>query len=83
MEAEILFVSPADMETAMPTLRGLGFEIDFLHDKVDDLGPTIWCRIRIVSELGQSEFLNWVLTLVVPFRGDVYEAGYAQPTGFA
>ena len=83
MEAEILFLSPAGMEAAMPTLRGLGFEVEILDDRIDDFGPTIWCRIRIRSELGQSEFLHWVLTLVDPHRGDVYEAGYAQPPAFA
>ena len=70
-------MSPAGMEEAMPTLRGLGFEIEIINDRFDDCGPTsipgpLLYRIR--SELGLSEFMHWVLSLVDPFRGDVYEA---------
>jgi hypothetical protein len=83
MEAELLFLTAADMERAIPTLIELGFKIEVLHDRIDDLGPTIWCRAWIVSDLSQEQFLDWVLSLVDPFRGDVYEAGFAHPPGFA
>ena len=53
----------------MPTLVSLGFEVEILHyHRIDDLDP-IWCRIRIRSELGQDEFLDWVLSLVDLFGG--------------
>jgi hypothetical protein len=79
MEAEILFLDPNDVSPGSAALMELGFEEVEVLDYVDDYGPTVWIRAKIASSLAPEQFLLWVADIVEPLRGDVVEAGHADP----
>jgi hypothetical protein len=80
MEADILFLDPANLGPATAVLTAAGFEVENLTgpDWIDEAGPTVFCRIRVTSELG-DRFMDWVQDLIEPFDGDCIEAGLADP----
>ena len=79
MQADILYLDPAEARPGVAILIAQGFEVEPLVDWVDEAGPTVFYRIRIATELDESAFFDWVQTLVDPFDGDTIEAGLADP----
>jgi hypothetical protein len=65
-----------DPEAAMAALRAQGLEVVIVDDD-----PTLCLEVHGVSELRPSEFLDWMHSIVEPFKGYVEEAGYANPPG--
>ena len=44
MDAEILFLDPADVEPAIAELIALGFSVKIREDMIDEGGPTVFIR---------------------------------------
>jgi hypothetical protein len=78
MEAEILFLDPADRDPCIAALKAHGFEVE-IFDWIDDYGPTVWIMGRTDYDDAGDRFSDWVLSLVEPLGGDVVEAGLANP----
>jgi hypothetical protein len=83
MEAEILFLEPADLGPGITELRKLGFAVELLP-WVDEhegtrLSDAIWIKAQIESELDEDRFFNWVHGIVDPLGADLLEAGLAHP----
>jgi hypothetical protein len=79
MQADVLFLDPADATPGIAALSERGFEIEPLTDWVDECGPTVFFRIRITSELGEDRFHDWVQDIVDRYNGDCIEAGFEFP----
>ena len=79
MVADLLFLDPNDVNAGTAALIEHGFDVEVL-DLVDPYGPTVFLRARIMSELNDYSFLDWVNKLVSELKlsGDVIEAGYAD-----
>jgi hypothetical protein len=78
MTAEILFDCPERMKPAIAHLTELGFEVevlDWVGPELDD--DHVWVLATIRCELDQNEFLDWMMSIVEPFHGDVVDAGDA------
>ena len=72
--AEILFLNPTDVATAVAALAAVGckFEID-PDAEPDPCGPTVFGWITGTTELGENELDDWLLAIVDPLGGDVDE----------
>jgi hypothetical protein len=79
MQADVLFLDPAEAKPGIAVLVKHGFDIEPLTDWVDEAGPTVFFRIWITTELDEDHFHRWVDSLVDPFDGDCIEAGRADP----
>jgi hypothetical protein len=79
MEAEILFLDPANVDLGVVALAERDFAVQ-VSDWVDPFGPTIWVTASITTDLTEGEFFDWVARLVAPLGGDVVEAGLADPS---
>jgi hypothetical protein len=75
MNAELLFLDPDDLDTAMPKLIEHGLTITRLDDWVDPCGPTVWIIASLSTELDQDGFFDWIKNIVDPLDGDVVVAG--------
>jgi hypothetical protein len=87
MEAELMFDHPNGRDLAVAELTKLGFNVEIL-DWVDEyegvlLTPTVWIKVRGVSELSQDEFMTEMGHLAEQFGGDCNEAGFADPQSAA
>jgi hypothetical protein len=49
-------------------------------DHIDPYGPTVWINAKVVSELDDSRFHDWVRSIVEPLGGDANEAGECGPS---
>lgn len=82
MEAEVLFLDPADEGPCVAKLTELGFIVERL-DWTDPHGPTVWVMARIDVEFDDMfadvRFFDWVTSIVEPLGGDVVKAGFACP----
>jgi hypothetical protein len=83
MYAELLFDNPEARDRAIVELNKLGLVVELL-DWVDEhegvvLSPTVWIKVRGLSELNQDEFFDEMAHLADRFNGDVYEAGLQNP----
>jgi hypothetical protein len=79
MQADVLYLDPAEARPGIAVLVKQGFDVEPLVDWIDECGPTVFYRIRINSTLDESAFFDWVQSLVDPFDGDTIEAGLADP----
>jgi hypothetical protein len=79
MQADVLFLDPADLNPGIAALVELGFEVENLDDWIDEAGPTVFLRVRITTEVDEHHFLDWLQSIVEPVGGDVVEAGLADP----
>jgi hypothetical protein len=79
MQADILFLDPAEAKPGIAVLIQHGFEIEPLTDWVDEAGPTVFFRIRINTEIDEDHFMDFVQDLVDRYGGDCIEAGLADP----
>jgi hypothetical protein len=57
MSAEIIFLDPDDMSSAVPKLVDQGFDVEVL-DWADDYSPARWIMAAITTELGEHAFLD-------------------------
>jgi hypothetical protein len=78
MQADVLYLNPADAKPGVAVLVKQGFDVEPLVDWIDEAGPTVFYRIKINSELDEDHFHDWVQSLVDPFDGDCIEAGLAD-----
>jgi hypothetical protein len=83
MYAELLFDNPAARDHAIVELNKLGLDVELL-DWVDEyegvvLTPTVWVKVRGLSELNQDEFFNQMARLADQHSGDIYEGGLENP----
>ena len=76
MDAEILFLDPADVGPAIAELTALGFSVEIHEDMIDEGGPTVFIRAVVITEHDDSTFFEWVQAIVEPLGGDVTEAGF-------
>ena len=67
MTAEVLFLDPNDARRGINELVDHGFEIEVLHDWIDDVGPTVFLFATISTELEWDGFFSWVSELVDRF----------------
>jgi hypothetical protein len=79
MQADVLFLDPADANPGIAALIEHGFDVEHLVDWVDEAGPTVFFRIRLTTELGEDRFHDWVQGIVDLHNGDCIEAGLADP----
>jgi hypothetical protein len=77
MSAEILFLNPNDVSSGCAELIERDFAVEALDgdDWIDECGPTVFVRARIITDIGEDHFLDWVQAIVEPLGGDVMEAG--------
>ena len=80
MEAEILFLDPADVSHACEALTKRGFEVKVLDGRVDPCGPTVWinAKIAVDTKYGEDDFFDEMLEVVKLLRSDLVEAGRAD-----
>jgi hypothetical protein len=78
MEVEVLFLDPNAVGPSSAVLSEHGFDVEVL-DWTDPHGPTVWLKGRIMSELDEDRFFDWVMSIVEPLHGDVVEAGLSNP----
>lgn len=78
MDAEILFLDPADVNPAIAELIKRDFRVEIYEDMIDEAGPTVFIRATGFSEHDNSTFFEWVQAIVEPLGGDVTEAGFAD-----
>jgi hypothetical protein len=78
MEAEILFLDPADVNAGVAALTARGFEVEVM-DWVDPGGPTVWIMARIATGLSQDAFFEYIHDIAEELNGDVVEAGLQFP----
>jgi hypothetical protein len=78
MDAEILFLDPADVNPAIAELITRDFSVEIHEEMIDEAGPTVFIRAVVISEHDDSTFHNWVQKIVEPLGGDVWEAGHAD-----
>jgi hypothetical protein len=79
MSAEILFPDPNAMNACVAELIERDFEVELLPDLIDPCGPTVWIYARVITDIEEDDFLDWMQGFVEPFGGDVYEAGLDTP----
>ena len=79
MQADILYLDPAEAKPGVAVLIEQGFDVEPLIDWIDEAGPTVFFRIFLSTALDEDRFHAWVQSLVDPFDGDCIEAGYADP----
>ena len=86
MEAEILFLTAADLHPAVAALARLGFSIELMdwtdEGSRDEPATATWIIVGRESELDQSSFLKWMMNIVEPLGGDVVTAGRAPLSRF-
>jgi hypothetical protein len=82
MQADVLFLNPADVAEGSALLLEYGFDtVEHLHDCIDMCGPTAFIRVWITTELDEESFFNWIRKLVenLNLDADLVEAGLADP----
>ena len=78
MDAEVLFLDPADVGPATAELAALGFKVKIHKDMVDPASPAVFTRIVGFTELDQLSFFHWMQGVVERFGGDTSDAGFAH-----
>jgi hypothetical protein len=78
MQADILFLDPADVNPGVAELIENDFDVQIL-DLIDPYGPTVWIRAWAVTELDASAFFDRTQAIIEPLEGWLYEAGLADP----
>jgi hypothetical protein len=79
MTAEVIIDNPNDLNEVTAALIEEGFDVEFLHDWIDDGGSkVIWLLVDARTEVDQDEFFAWVGAIVAPF-GDIIEGGLCSP----
>jgi hypothetical protein len=79
MLADFCFCNPHDADPATTVLVEHGFDVENLDDRIDEYGPTVFIRARLITELDEDHFFNWVQSIVEPLGGDIIEAGLVDP----
>jgi hypothetical protein len=79
MEALIMFLDPNDVGEGSAVLIEHGFDVEVAEDWMDDYGPAMWVRGRIITDLAEDRFFGWVENIVEPPRGQIDGAGLSGP----
>ena len=74
METDVMFLDPDDVGPGSAALIEHDFDVEVL-DCIDDYGPAVWVRARIMTDLDGVRFLDWVRNIVEPLNGDVSDVG--------
>ena len=75
MSAEVIFLNRDDVEPAITQLSACGLQSERLDWVDPHSDETRWIMARMLIELSQEDFFDWVGNLVEPLGGDVVEAG--------
>jgi hypothetical protein len=76
--AEILFLNPTDVATAVAALAAVGCKFEIDHDAIDPCGPTVFGQVTGTTELDENNIGDWLLAIVDPLGGDVVEWGFER-----
>jgi hypothetical protein len=75
-EAEVLFLDPDGVSSAVAALASQGLEFKRDLDAVDECGPTVFGMVTGTTELREDDIPQFVDGIISPFSGDVSEWSY-------